>query len=68
MELFTPFLYNTMYIYIYISGYYAAFQIYAPNLKFLNFHTPKSLNDIIILDKLGIFLNFYAPRHFAASI
>ena len=47
-------------------GYYTALQRYAPNLKFEIFHTPKSLNNIIILAKLGIFLNFYAPKHIAA--
>ena len=51
---------------VYIPRYYTAFQRYAPNLKFLNFNTPKSLNDIIILGKLGIFLNFHAPKQFAA--
>ena len=48
------------------AGYYTAFQRYAPNLKFLNFHKPKWVNNIIILAKLGIFLDFYAPKHFAA--
>ena len=29
-------------------GYYTAFQRYAPSLKPINFHTPKSINNIII--------------------
>ena len=47
-------------------GYYTAFQRYAPILKFLNFHTPKSINNIIILGKLCIYLDFHAPKHFDA--
>ena len=31
-----------------LPGYYTALQRYAPNLKFLNFHTPKSINNVII--------------------
>ena len=33
-------------------------QRYAPNLKTLNLHTPKSLNNIIIESKLCIILDF----------
>ena len=37
---------------------HTAFQRYAPNLKPLNFHKPKSINYIIIYGKLGIILIF----------
>ena len=46
------------------SGYYTALQRYAPNLKSLNIYTPKSINNIIMYSKLGIILDFHAPKHF----
>ena len=39
-------------------------QIYAPSLKTLKFHTPKSINSIIIKGKLDNIRNSHAPKHF----
>ena len=36
-------------------------------LKTLNFHSPKSINNIIIQDKLGIILDFHAPKYSEAT-
>ena len=48
------------------SGHYKALQRYAPILKPINLHTPKSINNIIIVGKLANILNFLAPKHFRA--